>query len=218
MSHEELTGWKGDFWKRKPDPFSIAIHEAPVIFVPGARFAYSNPGMAALAYAVTASLKGAPQTDIYSLLKQRVMDPLGIPGNEWSIGYGQAYEVDGLKLYANWGGGRFSPRATARIGQLMLHEGRWQVRQLFRREWVRKMVTGVEPLPRMGLCWWTNATAVWPKVPRDAFRGGGAGNQVLLVIPSLSLIIVRNGEWLEQGNDNAEAEHIFNPVMDALTR
>ena len=53
-------------------------------------YAYSNPGMAALAYAVTASLNGAPQTDIRALLKARVLDPLGIPESKWSIGYGQA--------------------------------------------------------------------------------------------------------------------------------
>jgi CubicO group peptidase (beta-lactamase class C family) len=214
--HEDLPGWKGDFWKRKPDPFSIAIHQAPVIFPPGARFEYSNPGMAALAYAVTASLKGRPQTDIRALLRERIVQPLEIPETDWSIGYGQAYELDGLRLYANWGGGRFTPRATARIGQLMLQEGQWRGRQLVRQEWARTMVRGVEPLPRMGLCWWTNLTAVWPKVPPDAFRGGGAGNQLLLVIPSLDLIIVRNGEWLERDNPDAEAVHVYNPVLQAL--
>jgi hypothetical protein len=70
----------------------------------------------------------------------------------------------------------------------------------------------------MGLCWWTNLTGVWPKVPRDAFRGGGAGNQLLLVIPSLEVIIVRNGEWLDQGNENAESDHVFGPVIEAMVR
>ena len=69
--------------------------------------------MAALAYAVTASLKGG---DLRGLLKERVLDPIGVPERHWSIGYGRAYEVDGLKLYANWGGGNFTARAAARIG------------------------------------------------------------------------------------------------------
>src|SRR5262249_15358553 len=93
LPHEQLTGWKGDFWKRTPDPFSIAIRDAPVIFEPGSRYAYSNPGMAALAYAVTRSLKGG---DIRTLLKQRILDPLGVPDAAWSIGYNRAYEFDGL--------------------------------------------------------------------------------------------------------------------------
>src|SRR5207302_6428817 len=95
VPHLELPGWKGAFWKREPDPFSIAVRQAPALFEPGSRNAYSNPGMAALAYAVTASLKGG---DIRALLKQRIMDPLGIPESASSIGYGRAYEVDGLRL------------------------------------------------------------------------------------------------------------------------
>jgi CubicO group peptidase (beta-lactamase class C family) len=81
--------------------------------------------MAALAYAVTASLKDAPQRDIRTTLKERILDPIGVDEAEWSIGYGQAYDVDGLKLYANWGGGGFTARAVARVGQLMLQGGRW---------------------------------------------------------------------------------------------
>jgi CubicO group peptidase (beta-lactamase class C family) len=115
IPHDRLPGWKGDFWKRAPDPFSIALHQAPVLFEPGTQYAYSNPGMAALSYAVTAALKGG---DIFTLLKQRVLDPLGVPDSNWSIGYGRAYDLDGLKLYANWGGATFTARAAARVGQL----------------------------------------------------------------------------------------------------
>ena len=78
IPHDKLAGWKGAFWKREPDPFSIAIRDAPVIFEPGTRYAYSNPGMAALAYAVTASLREAPQRDIRRVLQERILDPIGV--------------------------------------------------------------------------------------------------------------------------------------------
>ena len=77
IPHDQLPGWKGDFWKRTPDPFSIAVRRAPVLFEPGTHYAYSNPGMAALSYAITAALKGG---DIRTLLKERVLDPLGRAG------------------------------------------------------------------------------------------------------------------------------------------
>src|SRR5262249_27152651 len=49
LPHDQLPGWKGAFWRREPDPFSIARDQAPVLFEPGTRSAYSNPGMAMLA-------------------------------------------------------------------------------------------------------------------------------------------------------------------------
>ena len=66
-----------------------------------------------------------------------------------------------------------------------------------------------------------NFDAVCPHVPRDAFCGSGAGNQVLLVVPSLDLIVVRNGSTL---GDQANGEgfwrglerYLFDPVMSAV--
>ena len=75
--HERLEGWKGDFWKRAPDPFTISRDRAPVLFEPGERVAYSNPGMAVLSYAVTASIRDGEHKDVRSLLRERVMRPIG---------------------------------------------------------------------------------------------------------------------------------------------
>jgi CubicO group peptidase (beta-lactamase class C family) len=217
--HDQLTGWKGDFWKRTPDPFTIAIHQAPVAFEPGSRYAYSNPGMAALAYAVTASLRGAKDTDIRSLLKNRVLMPMGVADDAWSVGYGRAYEVDGMKLYANWGGGAFTPRATARIGEWMMKRsssGWGKTAVSFAKTPLPARAGGV-PEPASGLGWWTNFDGVWKRVPRDAFAGAGAQHQVMLVVPSLELIVVRNGGALGDGPFWSEIESkVFNPVMAAL--
>ena len=216
LPHDQLSGWKGAFWRRDPDPFSIAIHQTPVIFEPGTRYAYSNTGMAALAYAVTASLRGG---DIRTLLADRVMKPAGIPDNDWSIGYGRAYEVDGLKLYANWGGGSFTPRAVARIAQFLLRH---------RDEpWDRIMTTYAgmtlpdrrdgDPTPASALGWYHNFDRVWPTLPRDAYAGAGAGHQILLVVPSLDLIVVRNGEKLPgDGFWGPAYRHLFAPLIGSL--
>ena len=220
IPHDKLTGWKGDFWKRTPDPFSIAVRQAPVLFEPGTGNEYSNPGMAALSYAVTASLKGG---DVRTLLKDRVMDPLGIPEQDWSIGYGQAYEMDGLKLYANWGGASFTARAAARVGQLMMLQGEWHGHHLIRREVVKQVLTdqgmphpprtATDPAPASGLAWYTNADGVWPAAPRDTIAGAGASHQVIVVVPSLDLIVVRNGAAL----GDAKAG-FWGPVYDLLIR
>lgn len=231
--HEKLRGWKGAFWARQPDPFSISVRQAPVIFEPGTDNAYSNPGMAALAYAVTASLRGAPQSDIDSLLRERILRPLGVADNEWRIGYGRAYELDGMKLYANWGGGNFTARAAAQVGLLMLHRGQWNGRQLVSRAWVEKALAYAgmpdrkpeapgDPVPVSGLAWWLNAKGSWSGVPRDAFAGSGAGHQLLLVVPSLDLVVVRNGVALNPpgrgaGFWRAQVDEVIRPVVEAVT-
>jgi CubicO group peptidase (beta-lactamase class C family) len=207
--HAELPGWKGAFWRREPDPFSIALAQAPLVFEPGTSYQYSNPGMAALGYALTAAYRGAEHADLRRLLSARIMTPLGIPESEWSIGYGRAYRLDGLDLYAPWGGGSFTPRAVARVGELLLHRGLWQGRSLIRRTSVERAVaaagtplpprTAADPAPAPGLGFWSNSDGVWAGVPRDAFAAAGAGHQILLVVPSLDLVAVRMGEALEPG-------------------
>jgi CubicO group peptidase (beta-lactamase class C family) len=231
IPHMELPGWKGVFWRKDPDPFTPAIHNAPLVFNPGADYAYSNPGMAALSYAVTASLREATHRDLRTLLRERILRPIGVGDNEWSIGYGQTYEVDGLPLVANWGGGNFTARAVARVGRLMLQRGNWEGRQLVDPGWVDRATAYAEtplaprpagnPQPPSGLGWWVNHDGVWQRVPRDAFAGAGAGQQVLLVVPSLELIVVRNGGAMSAPSEPEKfwggiEKYVFDAVLEAL--
>ncbi|MGH2371026.1 MAG: serine hydrolase domain-containing protein, partial [Chloroflexota bacterium] len=225
--HMELPGWKGRFWRREPDPFTISRDEAPVRFPPGTRYAYSNPGMAMLAYCVTAALRDAPQSDLQGVMRDRIFRPIGVDDAKWSIGYGTAYEVDGLRLYANWGGGQFTARAVARVGRLMLHGGAWNGQPLLNPALVQQALgyagtplpnRNADPsAPASGLCWYTNVDGAWPGVPRDAFAGAGAGHQLLLVVPSLDLIVVRNGDRLapEVGFWTGATRHLFEPLLAA---
>jgi CubicO group peptidase (beta-lactamase class C family) len=230
LPHDKLTGWKGDFWKQldpPDDPFTIARDKAPVLFDPGTELQYSNPGIAMLGYAVTAALKGGPQKDIRGLLRDRVMRPIGVADDEWSVGYGKTFQVDGLPLVAGWGGGSYTARALARVGRLLLREGDWDGKQVLAKEAVRQ-ITGDVGLPgHCGMGFWTNAGGRYPKLPRDTYYGAGAGDQLLIVVPSLNLIVVRNGETLapelKDARDVFEAFHdprvkvLFEPVIGAIT-
>ena len=227
LPHDQLPSWKGAFWRREPDPFSIALHDAPVLFEPGTDNAYSNPGMAALSYAITASLKGG---DVRTLLKTRIYDPLGIPEDNWTLGYGRGYEVDGLTLYANWGGASFTARAAARVGQLMMLGGKWNGRELVRRDAVKQAMSyaGLPKPPRTatdkygpgsGLAWYVNSDGVWPAVPKDAIAGAGASHQFIAAIPSLDMVVVRNGTALPGPTSDFWTpiyEDILKPLMAAV--
>ncbi len=226
LPHDKLTGWKGDFWKRLTppnDPFTISRDFAPVLDEPGTRARYSNPGMAMLAYCVTASLRGATHDGLRSLLKDRVMDRVGAPESEWSAGYGRTFSVDGLNMVANWGGGSYSANATARVGRLMLRKGNWDGKQLISPAVVKTATTHAGLPNHSGLGWWVNRNAdgsrFWKAAPDDAFWGAGAGQQLLLVVPSLNLIVVRNGELMDQSLsfDEGLEKWLVNPLMKTFS-
>src|SRR5438132_6154661 len=180
-----------------------------------------------LGYALTAALKNSTAKDIRALLRDRVLRPVGVADAEWSIGYGKTFVVDGLPLVAGWGGGSYSARAVARIGRLVLREGDWDGKQVLGKEAVRQL-TGDAGLPgHCGMGFWTNADGRYPKLPRDTYYGAGAGDQLLIVVPSLNLIVVRQGETLapepKGAKDVFEAYHdqrvkiLFEPVIGAIT-
>ena len=77
------------------------------------------------------------------------------------------------------------------------------------------------PIPATTSGWYSNFDGIWKYVPRDAFAGGGAGNQHLMVIPSLNMVIVRMGENLFDASAGetfwiGAEKYLFNPIMDAV--
>jgi len=222
LPHDQLTGWKGDFWKRLAvpnDPFTVSRDKAPCLYTPGSQESYSNPGIAMLTYCVTASLKNAPVKDIRTLLRNRVMRPIGAPDAEWSCGYGQTFTVDGLPLVPSWGGGSFSPNVAARVGRLMLKKGTWEGTELMGAAAVQAITTDAGTPANGAQGWWTNSDGTGGNLPATAFWGAGAGHQIVLVVPSLNLIAVRYGEDLEPGATDWNApvrNYFFNPLMSAV--
>jgi CubicO group peptidase (beta-lactamase class C family) len=223
IPHDKLTGWKGDFWKGEPapnDPFTLARDRTPVVYEPGTKHGYSNPGIAMLGYCITVALKDAPATDLRTLLRDRVMRPIGAGDDEWSVGYYKTYTVDGLPLIGTWGGGNFTPRATARVGRLMLRGGNWDGTQLISPSAIRQITHDAGTPGNFGIGWWSNNEGVCPQIPREAFWGSGAGHQVVLVVPSLNLIAVRNGSAMrpEGAADKILHDKLFIPLVDAVKR
>jgi len=221
LPHDKLTGWKGDFWKQPApprDPFTLARDTAPVLFEPGTEMQYSNPGIAMLTYCVTASLRDASLKDVRTLLRERIMRPIGVPDEQWSVGYGKTIAVDGLPLVGSWGGGNYTARATARVGRLMLREGDWEGTRLISAEAVRLVTRDAGTPGNCGMGWWNNNEGGFPELPRDAFWGSGAGHQVVFVVPSLNLIAVRNGNTLATETEHREAlrVHLFRPLVAAV--
>jgi CubicO group peptidase (beta-lactamase class C family) len=141
-------------------------------------------------------------------------------------GAGEPALVNGMRVYATWGGSTFSADAVARVGRLMMHHGKWNGIQCVSERWIERALQpngterlfdpSVEPPMAQGLGWLLNTNKSLRQAPRDAFVGAGRGLQVLLVVPSLDLIAVRFGRY--SGEDFwGEAERNFvNPVLESV--
>lgn len=94
-----------------------------------------------------------------------------------------------------------STRDMARVGYLLLREGRWEGRQLIAPEWIREMTGPVTPVHEMNparrrdgphgygyMTWvWDGAANVGPY--RGAYTGVGAVGQYITVLPALDLVV-----------------------------
>jgi hypothetical protein len=77
-----------------------------------------------------------------------------------------------------------------------------------------------DPAPASGLAWYVNTDRVWPAAPADTFVGAGAQHQVIVVIPSLDLVMVRNGDALRNtsgGFWGPVYELAVKPLMEAVS-
>src|SRR5204863_3711099 len=111
-----------------------------------------------------------------------------------------------------------------------LHEGKWEGRQILSPEAVRQVTGDAGLVGNCGMGWWSNGGRRYSRLAKDAVWGAGAGDQILLVVPSLNLIMVRNGETLAPGpgeppvrtNDvftlyhDYRARILFEPLVEAV--
>jgi CubicO group peptidase (beta-lactamase class C family) len=158
---------------------------------PGTYFLYNNWDFNA-AGAVFEQLTGQ---DIYKAFQEQIALPTGL----------QDYNVAEQRKSGNLNASRFpayhfhfSARDMARIGYLMLRNGKWGSTQVISPEWVSKIISVVTPLEEVppsrmnmfeyGYMWWLF------KVEDPAFKGAysarGAMGQFITVLPALDMVVV----------------------------
>ena len=182
---------------------------------------YSNPGIAMLTYAVTAALQGrAAQGHPHAAARPRhAADRRAGRGVVGRL----RQDVHGGRPAA----GRLAGAAAAtRPGPRPASAGSCSARATgtasdssARRPSGRSPPT---PACRATAAWagGRNADGRYAKLPRDAFWGAGAGDQVLLVVPSLNLIVVRNGDTLgadEPSDREPSSSACSSRVLDACS-
>ena len=156
--------------------FSASI---PLIAEPGTRWSYASGDSMLLGGIVEAAT--GRSMDEYAT--EKLLEPIGLDQIEWwrdAVGNTLGYCcVDSTS------------RDFARLGLLYLHNGNWDGVQVVPEQWVRDTITPVENSNgEYGYQWWTYDI---DGVPADTFLAEGIDGQFIYVIPSLDLVVVRNG-------------------------
>ncbi|MBI5547040.1 MAG: serine hydrolase [Deltaproteobacteria bacterium] len=115
-------------------------------------------------------------------------------------------EKDGAGTFVASSYSYATARDFARLGLLFLRDGVWEGRRLLPTGWVDYSRT---PAPASldggyGAALWLNAgrpgkPLPWPGVPVDAFAATGKDGQLVAIVPSLDLVVVRLGMSPEDG-------------------
>ncbi|MGK0221604.1 MAG: CubicO group peptidase (beta-lactamase class C family) [Limisphaerales bacterium] len=162
--------------------------EKPLAHPPGSHFSYSS-GTTNLLSELWVSRMGGSQAAITSL-SEEILAPLGMRGT--------VFEVDPSGVFVGSSYHYSTARDWARLGQLMLNKGSLNGHRLISQAWVEAATTPNSSTnePRYGYQFWLNRggeTPRYDKLPSDAFSMQGNRAQVVMMIPSQDMVIVRLG-------------------------
>lgn len=191
------------------DPYRYVLSQ-PIEAAPGARFKYSGGDVALMA----AVLERATGTPLDDYAQAKLFRPLGIGRVEWHRNSkGAPYAASGLRL---------RPRDMAKLGRMMLQDGRWEGRQVVPAAWVR---TSIQPHARVdadpkcgvryGYFWWLQAGCqLTPPQPWAAAVGNGG--QRIAVVPELDVVIVTTAGLYNRPSQRQTANTVVNRVLAAV--
>lgn len=115
--------------------------------------------------------------------------PLGIPGARWQ-------DFDQHRQTDTGGHLALRPRDMAKIGQLLLQNGRWNGQQLVSSMWIQQATSEHTHIDKAnksyGYLWWRTSAPYQGRTVQVIYAGGNGG-QFIFVTPELDLVAVFTG-------------------------
>lgn len=106
-----------------------------------------------------------------------------------------------------------STRDMARLGYLMLRNGKWNDRQVISTDWLRKITSAYTPVEEMnpiskrtqsfgyGYMWWVWDGNANRGMYKDAICAIGAGGQFITILPALDMVIAQKTTTADNSSD-----------------
>jgi len=180
----------------------ILLKEYPFVDEPGSRYEYSN----ATSELVALLIERATGMRYAQFLSQQVLQPIGASGGTIWVNRPGGLAHSGCCLM-------LTAESWIRLGVLLMNDGHWQGRRLLPRGYVREMTGGTAENTYYGLGVYVageytrrrgflnparepDARRVLhgePYLARDLYLFDGNSNQVLYIVPSARLVVLRLG-------------------------
>ena len=202
----------------------IIIREYPLTNPPGTRYEYANANSELVATLI-ARATGQRYGDY---LSKALLMPIGAKGGSIWVNRpgGTAHSGCCLLLPA---------QSWLRMGILLLHDGVWQGKRLLPKGYVAAMTTATKENPYYGLGVWIAGDYIErrgaanlsipigkvlhsaPYAARDLFLFDGNGSQVVYIVPSQKLVVLRTGDR-PPANNEWDNSYLPNLLINAIRR
>ena len=194
----------------------------PLVHEPGTHWNYNSAGINLIADALgRVFAPGAAPAErrdrMAAVMRRELFDPLGMTAVQAEFDAAGTF-MGSAMVYA-------TARDYARFGLLYLRDGMWEGRRVLPAGWVdfARTRTSAAKGQSYGAGWWVTppdpgpgadgrpARPMMPRIPPDTFRAQGHEGQLIVVVPSRDLVVVRLGllsnlttswtalgEWVQQ--------------------
>lgn len=186
------------------DPVKFVL-DRDLIETPGEKF-YYNSGLTILLGEIVKNTSGMY---IGEFAGQYLFTPLGVSNFHWDKFSDGTIQTDG--------GLHLKPRDMAKIGYMMLKDGKWKGRQVVSKPWVEESVKrhidarGIE----YGYQWWIGKTIINNRTIEVPFASGHGG-QKIFIIPALDLVVVFTSKVFNPSGHSGPERFLLKYIIPAI--
>jgi len=197
----------------RPPAYSSAVRNTSK-FEPGEKFQYGPAPFQIFGEVMRRKLANKNES-VMDYLKRRILDPIGLKTDRWTLQEGQPNMPSGAFLTA---------REWIKLGQMLKDGGKWNGKQIIKKSLLDELSKGSKANPNYGITFWLNRShtgqanvvdttgrlrnimgdedvgttaiskhGIDKQIANDLYMAAGAANQRLYIVPSQDLVIVRQG-------------------------
>ncbi|RTY97905.1 class C beta-lactamase-related serine hydrolase [Flavobacterium sp. RSP49] len=188
------------------EDMTLSQKEKPIVFRANTQWNYSSGTTNLLSGILRKQFK--THQEYLDFWYSALIDKIGM--------YSMVIETDMAGNYVGSSYGWATTRDWSKFGLLYLHKGKWNGEQIFNESWAKYTATPTNTSKgRYGGHFWLNAGGHFPDVPRDMYYCSGFQGQMVAIIPSLDLVIVRMG--LKE-NPDFDFNGVLSEIMESFKK